>query len=299
MLYKDKIISQVLLTSKKVGLSDINPIVLSEGGNLIIHLSPHPIVARVATVISEENPDSANKLLTRELRVARHLHKENISVLLPTNMIDAGPHYNSGIWMTFWNYISPTKLKSPKPSEAVQLINALSEAMKSFSDELPVLGVWDRISQSATRLRKNPDQRIQSLLKVFQRVDDQIRSIETNLLIPAHGDAHVGNLLPSPEGWLWMDFEDVSLMPRYWDFASFVANLVLFKGFQNPIFRYMLDSTDIITNSKAFRLALKARALMSVIGNLDLALEGYGDLTFATRQLNLMEDFFPQVELII
>lgn len=92
MPYKAKLISQVLLTAKRVGLSDITPYVLSEGGNLIIHLSPHPIVARVATVISEENPDQAKRLLTRELRVARHLQNKGVPVLLPIDQIDAGPH---------------------------------------------------------------------------------------------------------------------------------------------------------------------------------------------------------------
>lgn len=299
MPYKEKLISQVVLTSKTVGLSDITPIILSEGGNLIIHLSPYPIVARVATVISEENPDKANKLLTQELRVARHLQDKGVPVLLPTDLIDAGPYEAGGIWMTFWSYIPPTQLQPLTPSEAVQLVNMLSVAMKSFSDALLVLGIWDRVCQSATRLRKNSDSRIKSLLKVFQRVDEQMRMIEPRLLIPAHGDAHVRNLLPSPEGWLWMDFEDVSLMPAYWDLASFVANLALFKGFQEPTFRYMLDHSSIVTNPKAFGFALTARTLMSVIGNLDLALEGYGDLKFATRQLDLVGDFLLQVDLNI
>ena len=96
-----------------------------------------------------------------------------------------------------------------------------------------------------------------------------------------------------------MDFEDVSLMPIYWDLASFVANIVLFKGFQDPIFRYILNHTDIVINPKAFGFALSARILMSILGNLDLALEGYGDLTFAIRQLNFVEDFFVKVDLIL
>ncbi len=299
MLHKDKLIAQVLLTAKKAGLLDITPIVLSDGGNLIIHLSPHPIVARIATVISEENPDKTNKLLDRELRVAWHLHNKGVPVLLPTDLIDAGPHEVDGIWMTFWNYISPTQLQPLTPREAVQLVNMLSVAMKSFSDELPLLGIWDRVCRSAIGLSKNSDSRIKSLLEMFQRVDWQMRMIEPKLMIPAHGDAHARNLFPSPEGWVWMDFEDVSLMPAYWDLASFVSNFALFKGFQEPILRYMLDHTDIVTDPKAFGFALTSRTLMSVIGNLDLALKGHGDLAFATRQLELVEDFLFQVHLIV
>lgn len=299
MTNKDKLISQVLLTAKTFGLSDITPIVLSQGGNLIIHLSPYPIVARVAAVISKENPDKVYKLLARELRVARHLQNKGVPVILPTELIDAGPHNVNGTWMTLWTYIPPTQSQPLTPNEAVKLVNALSIAMKDFSDALPVLGIWDRVCHSAMRLRKNSDYRIKSLLKVFQRVDVQMRKIEPGFLTPAHGDAHARNLLPSPEGWLWMDFEDVSLMPPYWDLASFVANLALFNGLQEPTFRYMLDHPGIVTNTKDFGFALTARTLMSVIGNLDFALEGYGDLTFANRQLDLAEDFLLQMDRIV
>lgn len=53
MSEKEILISQLLLAAEKMGLSEVKPIELSEGGNLIIHLAPHPIVARIATVISK------------------------------------------------------------------------------------------------------------------------------------------------------------------------------------------------------------------------------------------------------
>lgn len=192
-----------------------------------------------------------------------------------------------------------TQLQSLTPREAIQLVNMLSVGIKDFSGVLPILCVWNRACKSATRLRKKSDYRIQSLLNVFRRIDEQMQTMETGLLLPAHGDAHAGNLLPSPEGWLWMDFEDVSLMPAYWDMASFVANLVLFKGLQEPTFRYLLDNTHVVTDQRAFGLALVARTLMSTLGNLDLALEGHGDLVFAARQLELAEKFILKISLII
>lgn len=98
---KDKLISQMILAVKIVGLYDITPVILSDGGNLIVHLAPHPIVARVAVFLSEEDTDQANKLLSRELCVARYLHSKGVPVLLPSDMIDAGPHRLGGTWMTF------------------------------------------------------------------------------------------------------------------------------------------------------------------------------------------------------
>ncbi|WP_229725650.1 phosphotransferase family protein [Calditerricola satsumensis] len=46
-----------------------------------------------------------------------------------------------------------------------------------------------------------------------------LRSLSEADVLPAHGDAHLGNLLASPQGWLWIDFEDASRMPRFWDLA--------------------------------------------------------------------------------
>ena len=240
---KGKLISQVLSIAGEIGLAEITPIELSDGGNLIIHLAPHPVVARIATVISEEDADHAYKVLDRELRVARHLQSKGVPVMLPTDLTDAGPHDVGGTWMTLWQYVPPIQLPSPSPSEAVELVSRLSMAMKSFPDELPVLGVWERTCQSVVRLRRHSDQRIQALLGIFQRADEQMR-LEPTSMIPCHGDAHSGNLLPSPEGWVWTDFEDVSLMPVYWDLASYVANLVLFGGIQEPTFRYTLGQVD-------------------------------------------------------
>lgn len=294
----DKLVSQVLFVAKTIGLADITPIVLSNRGNLIIHLAPHPIVARLTNVISQEETDLANKRLYRELQVARHLQIKNVPVLLPTGLVDAGPYDVDGTWMTFWNYVPPTQLQRPSPSEAVGLVCDLYVGMKDFFDELPVLGVWERTSQSAARLMKSSDQRIQALLKLFHKVDEQMR-LGTSSLIPCHGDAHARNLMPSPEGWIWTDFEDVSLMPAYWDLASFVGNLALFNGFKEPTFRYMLSNKDIVVNPKAFSFAITARILMSTLGNLDYAIEGFGDLKFATQQLELAEDFINQIDVFI
>jgi thiamine kinase-like enzyme len=38
-----------------------------------------------------------------------------------------------------------------------------------------------------------------------------------------HGDAHSGNLLRTPEGLLWTDFEDACSAPLEWDLACLVA----------------------------------------------------------------------------
>jgi hypothetical protein len=286
---------QAASIAEELGFSEIAPVVLSDGGNLILHLAPYPIVARIAKAASAEDGDRTCGIVERELRVAHHLHGMRVPVLLPTDLTDAGPHFVAGTWMTLWNYVPPTQLHVPAPHEAVALVHRLSNAMNHFSGELPALGVWNRTRQSAVRLAQCSDQRVLALLRLFSELDQRMSSVP-DLLVPCHGDAHARNLIPSSEGWLWMDFEDVSLMPAYWDMASFVGNLALFGGLQEPTFRYMLDQVDIVSDPASFGFAIAARVIMSTLGNLDLALAGNGDLEFATRQLELAEDFLRQLE---
>lgn len=287
------LVLQVIGKVKDYGLTGINPKVLSNGGNLILHLSPHPVVARIATVLSQLDGEYACNNLAREVQVARYLHLKDVPVLQPTDY--SGPHQVGEAWMTLWSYAAPTKIEHPSPKEAVELVIQLSRAMATFSDSLPVLSVWYRACQSASRLRKQADPRIHQLLDIFDEVANEIRMNKHESLIPAHGDAHAGNLIASPQGWLWIDFEDVSLMPAYWDLASYVGNLVLFGGLEEPNYQYIMSSLDNAVDRRAFMFALTARTLMSTLGNLDYALAGHGDLTFAKQQLELAVPFIKQI----
>lgn len=294
---KDNLISQVVSAAGKAGLTGIQPIILGDGGNLIVHLAPHPIVARAAIVHSKNNTDHAYKVLERELRVARHLQAKGVPALQPADFAGAGPYEADGIWMSFWCYVPPSPLQPPSPREAVELVNGLSNAMHDFGGEVPRLGVWERACQSADSLVMSSDARIQALLEDFRKVDQYIRH-EAGRLIPCHGDAHSRNLLASRDGWLWMDFEDVSLMPAYWDLASYVSNLALFGGVEEPAFKYVLEESGIVHDRGAFGAAVAARVLMSTIGNLDFALRGHGNMEFASRQLELAGPFLRQVDLV-
>lgn len=286
-------VSLVVSAVAAMGLTSTTPAVLSDSGNLIIYLAPYPVVARVARVLSKEDSALAYQTLERELRVVEHLSARGVPVVPPTTLIDAGPHNAGGLVMTLWDYVKPVQLEALRPHEALSLVNALTMGMMSYPEELPVLGVWERTCQAAVRLKQHSDHRLQRLLETFHDVDEKMRSQQVSL-VPSHGDAHVRNLIASSNGWLWTDFEDVCLMPRYWDRVSYVANLALFRGLQEPTLRCFVNNA---TDPREFWKALTARTLMSVLGNLDFALAGNGDLDYALRQLDLAGDFLEQSRL--
>lgn len=296
---KDKsvYISLALSTLKKNGFTEITPVEINDGVNLIIHLAPYPIAARIATALSEEYPDTAYRIQERELQVASHLQGRNVPVLLPSDLINPGPYDIGGTWMTLWRFESRAQLPRPIPEEAVGLIDKLSNAMKDFPGELPSLGPWEWTCKSADRLGNHKDERVQALLGIFQKVNTELR-VDKDLLIACHGDANLGNLFPSNNGWIWMDFEDVSKMPPYWDLASFICIPALFRGVQEPTLKYVIDRFENKSESRAFGLALIARTLTSTLGNLDYALRGFCDLDFAIQELGLAEDFINQIDFL-
>ncbi len=288
-----QLISLVVARADELGLPNTKPVVLNQGANLILHLTPHPVVARLATVMSEVDEQAAFLSASRELHIAEHLRDRGVAALQPTALADAGPHCVGGVWMTLWEYVPLTELPEPTPSEALARVTALSKALADYPGDLPALGVWERIRLAAMRLQSNPDCRVQALLREFVQTDRRLRQEQP--LLPCHGDGHRRNLMASPRGWLWTDFEDTCLMPAGWDMASYIANSALFQGFAHPTVGYFLAQATTTLAPNAVRLVLTARLLMSVLGNLDSALAGNGDLEFATRQLALAESYLEQV----
>jgi len=287
-----QLISLVVARADELGLPNTKPVVLNQGGNLILHLTPYPVVARLATVMSKVDEQAAFLSASRELHVAEHLRDRGVATVQPTALADAGPHCVGGAWVTLWEYVPPTELPEPTPSAALAMVTALSEALADHPGDLPALGVWERTRLSAARLQNHSDRRVQALLEEFVEIDRNLRLGQP--LLPCHGDAHRRNLMASPRGWLWTDFEDVCLMPAGWDMASYVSNLALFQGFAHRTVSHFLEGSTSLTPD-TLKLALTARLLTSVLGNLDFALAGNGDLEFAARQLALAEGYLEQI----
>jgi hypothetical protein len=190
--------------------------------------------------------------------------------------------------MTLWEYVEPVSLPTLSGEQAINMLNDLVKGMSDFRDPLPPLGAWRNVSKAADYLYSiKDDDRISILLSAYEPVNERIRS---ESLYPAHGDAHRGNLIPSSKGWRWIDFEDVSLMPKFWDYASFIANIALFKGLQHPVVQSVLQNIAS-QDHPSFQFALKARVIMAPMTNLALALKGHGDLDFAQAQLDRAVDF--------
>ncbi|GAX88726.1 phosphotransferase [Effusibacillus lacus] len=281
-------VEQVVKALQHIGIHSNEVKVLADGGNLIVYLSPYPIVARVITLFEGDDSQYWRDILAREIDVARHLESVGAPVVKPIYDFDPGPHPTGDTWCTLWEYIPASDLPVLTGDEAFNLLKSLESSMETYPGSLPLLGAWNPVCDAMTRLSTIEHEQLRDLTMYWTEIDKRLRGLSADKFVPAHGDAHLGNLIASPKGWLWIDFEDVSLMPRFWDLASAVARTPLLgesKELSNELIRKYLGDTPSQADNEAFNLALSARVVASVAINLSLALEGHSNSELAWRRL--------------
>jgi hypothetical protein len=292
---ENELIFELKQATKKLGFSNIHPVVLNDAGNLIVHLAPYPIVARVIKLSAEDDADFWKNILGRELKVAQHLEQCHIPVVPFCKRISPGPYKVGNTWMTLWEYASINDRKL-SICEAVRMLDGMGKAMQFYSGELPRLGAWRNTKQAEKHVQEmeNKGYEISLLLEVFAMVNDTIN--HTEVLVPSHGDAHPKNLVSTKTGWCWIDFEDVSLMPKFWDIASFIGNKLLIENDIDYLIEFIHQQDGINHDIESFNLALRARIIMSTLMNLSLTLSDAIDKQFSITQLSHLSHCLNSIE---
>jgi hypothetical protein len=201
-------------------------VVLAGGSNVLVHLRPTPVVARVmtATAVLHDDPET---WLGREVAVGTFLAERGMAVS-PTRLLPPGPHQRDGLWMTLWDYVPHDGSGSlPGASELGHSLRRLHAALAEFAGELePLLGIQKWIERLLDELRPVPwlsstdiESLRVSLHELTPRVFDSSQPAQA-----LHGDAGVGNLLRTDKGLLWNDLEDVCTGPVAWDVAGLVVS---------------------------------------------------------------------------
>ena len=221
-------------TAVACGLDCHEAAVVYSGSNIVVHLRPAPVVARVmtGTVAIHDDPQT---WLTRELSVLAFLAPSGLAVL-PSRLIHPGPHLRDGLWMTFAEWVPDTE-PAPEWTDRVSLDTArafghrlreLHHELRPFSGELAGLGdLYDDIERLRTQLRAGTAEERERIASLGERLA-ALRAgvLELDLeLQPLHGDVSLRNLLSTPRGLIWNDFEDTFRGPVHWDLASAVGSL--------------------------------------------------------------------------
>src|SRR3954454_23742609 len=75
---------------------------IAAGSNVLVHLRPAPVVARVMTGTAVLH-DDVERWLAREVAVGSFAAD---LVVPPTDLLPPGPHEQDGLWMTLWRFVA-------------------------------------------------------------------------------------------------------------------------------------------------------------------------------------------------
>jgi hypothetical protein len=200
---------------------------IAAGSNVVVHLKPAPVVARVmtGTAVLHDDPE---RWLAREVAVAAFLAERTELAVAPSDILPPGPHEHDGLWMTLWKFLPhDAQAPPPEPRELGRSLRALHAALADFPGDLaPLSEIRDWLERLLAELRPSPP--------LTQRDIDRLR-LDLDALTPTvfesplsaqalHGDASIGNLLRTDSGLVWNDLEDVCAGPVAWDVAGLVAS---------------------------------------------------------------------------
>src|SRR5437763_436875 len=125
--------------ARDYGLRSTDPTILAARSNLIIHLRPAPVVARVALGTAILRPD-VREWFGREVAVAGFLAgQEGVGVVPPSDEIPPGPHEHDGMILSFWRLVPSDPERRPSVAEAGRALQELHRALRNFPGELPDL----------------------------------------------------------------------------------------------------------------------------------------------------------------
>jgi Phosphotransferase enzyme family len=215
-------VAAAVAVATEQGLRVADAVPVGTGSNVIVHLRPNPIVARVmsGTVVLHPDPRA---WLTRELEVGAFLAERMTSVVGPTKEIDPGPYVSGNLWLSFWEHVEvrTTPLEARTIGHALR---DLHDALAEYRGPLPPRSaVLDEIDWLLGAL--SGDDGVSELSAERDRLAELILEHERAAhRQPIHGDASFSNLLVTTTGPRWNDFEDVCVGTVEWDVAGVLSD---------------------------------------------------------------------------
>jgi Phosphotransferase enzyme family len=224
---KAKAIAAAQVVARQYGVACDEAVPLSGGSNVLVHLKPSPVVARVMTGTSMLHDDT-ERWLAREVAVAVFLAGRTGSVVPPSDLLPPGPHERDGLWMTMWKFVGhDPRAPLPDAGELGRSLRELHVALAGFQGDLsPVSEIRDWLGSLLAQLRPSPWVTGPDIDWLRLKLDT-LTSVVFESALPTqalHGDVAVSNLLHTESGLVWNDLEDVCVGPVAWDVAGLVSS---------------------------------------------------------------------------
>ncbi|MGH3205475.1 MAG: aminoglycoside phosphotransferase family protein [Streptosporangiaceae bacterium] len=216
----DAAVRAAVTVAARFAIDSTEPVVLADGANIVVHLRPAPVVAKVAASTPEVRP-RVQDWLQRELDVSAFLAAEGAPVVPPSPELPATTHHGDGHAMSFWRYLPPADPERPLRADEEtigSMLRDLHAVLRRYPKALPELAPLQDIPAFLARPQTQLNERGKvALAAAYQRLTDEQDRHDQQAL---HGDAGAGNLMATDRGWRWHDFEDTCSGPVAWDLAA-------------------------------------------------------------------------------
>jgi Phosphotransferase enzyme family len=200
-------LAALLAVAHEHGLPTDGARVVRDLTNLLVHLAPAPVVGRVQLTLSKLRDDAA---ATTEIATAKYLARRGAPVVPPADEFDPGPHRQDGFLVTFWRWVDHDPARED-PVAAGHALRDLHDAFVDFDGELPTCDRLDEIRRLLASFPPSPE------LTELASFAERLTPLDGR---PIHGDSHLRNILWSPAGPLWGDFENICRGPVEYDLAN-------------------------------------------------------------------------------
>jgi hypothetical protein len=196
------------------GFASSDPILLQETNNTVVWLSPHPVVAKVAT-----RAEGTEKLL-REHQVATALADLGAPIGRPLKGSTPHVHRVTGFTVTMWERLEQNPQGQFSEAELGPSLRQVHEALKESGLGMPDFTLW--LTEARMALG---DEQLMAALSIEDRAilretfDVLLPQLERRsfTMQPLHGEPHSGNLIATTVGLRWIDLENVCWGPLEWD----------------------------------------------------------------------------------
>ncbi|WP_223190088.1 phosphotransferase [Nonomuraea terrae] len=221
---------------RRLGLRATEPRVLHDVFNVLVHLAPDPVVARVPSLTIDSAEEQAERQ-RRELAVVSWLAGRGAPVVPPSPLVPPKPVTCEDTSLTLWQYVDERDPVAAAPPESLEArlteqagwVPGLHQAMAGYPGELtPLAPVVPAARRALAELRLRPGpltpsdlDRMEHECAVAEAVAADLPGAFPGARVQAvHGDAPHYNVLRIERGYLFSDFEDVTLAPVEWDLAG-------------------------------------------------------------------------------
>jgi len=227
---------------RQLGLEVREPRVLYDVFSVVVHLAPSPVVVRVPTVLPPSYalwPEAQLAQQRAELAVTGWLADHGHPVVPPSPLVPREPVARQGFSMTFWQLVEEVRVPEPDTAARLAMTAKLHAVLADYTGEN--LNFWapfaTYVPDGLTALESLPDLLPAADLDRARREWSTIEPIVSSrdaferefpgvAIQTIHGDAPFHNMITTPAGEYWADFELVTLGPVESDVALAGADAV-------------------------------------------------------------------------